>query len=282
MTARTGTRFLLCAILLLAFPTHAPGQDGGVDAAAREDAGAAHERLRVEELGDGPLPPAMRPAKVPRFGSRSGRLLMGLHAPHRTTFYCACAFDGDKRVDPSGCGFEPGARWQNRAERIEWEHVVPASRMLEGRACATDPDRKGSPRRWCRRVDPEFRAMEGDLHNLVPAIGQLNAERADHPYGDIPDAPRRFGACDFAVEDGVVAPAARIRGDIARIYAYMARAYGLELRAEESAMLARWAQWDPPTAEERALWNRTNLVLAVPRRWTPEGWHPFDPIVLGP
>jgi deoxyribonuclease I len=236
------------------------------------------EPLRLEDLGGGMAPPAVQPSDGPRFGSSTNRRLRRLYADRRTTFYCGCDFDEGKRVDARSCGFEPGERWQNRADRVEWEHVMPASRMLEGRACVDDAERRGSPRAWCRRVDPAFRAMEGDLHNLVPAIGQLNAERADHPYGEVPGEPRRFGECDFEVEDGVAEPAPHIRGDIARIYGYMAATYGLRLERDESEVLARWSVEDPPTVAERALWNATNAVLGVARRWKPTG-HPQGPLV---
>lgn len=222
---------------------------------------------RIEDLPDAHLPPDARPSRQIAYGSTARRLLGELYAERRITFYCGCAFDADKRVDPASCGFTPGERWRNRAGRIEWEHVVPAAAMLEGRPCATDPEREGSPRAWCREVDPEFRAMEGDLHNLVPAIGQLNAERSNHPYGEVAGEPRRFGACDFEVEKDVAEPAPAIRGDIARIYAYMTATYGMRLAPELSRTLARWSFADPPTDEERALWNAGSDVLGTARRW---------------
>ncbi|MFW6067609.1 MAG: endonuclease [Myxococcota bacterium] len=214
-----------------------------------------------------PLPPPFAPEDPPRFGSRTDRLLREAYADRRRTLYCGCRFDEDKRVQPDECGFRPGPRWRNRAGRIEWEHIVPASRMLEGRRCARDPERDGSPRDWCRRVDPEFRAMEGDPHNLAPAIGQLNAERSNYPYGEVAGEPRRFGACDFEVENDVAEPPPRVRGDVARVHLYMTATYGLSLRREERELLFEWAESDPPDEDETALWNRLNEALAVQARW---------------
>ncbi|MFW5926366.1 MAG: endonuclease [Myxococcota bacterium] len=263
-------------------PPRAEAQEaGGAEAPAadgRAPESASRPPPRLEDLPPGFVPPARRPERELSYGSTARRLLGRLYAERRTTFYCDCAFDADKRVDAASCGFAPGERWRNRAERVEWEHVVPASVMLRGRPCATDPEREGSPRAWCRRVDPAFRAMEGDLHNLVPAVGQLNAERSNHPYGEVPGEPRRFGACDFEVEDGVVEPAPPIRGDIARIHAYMATTYGLDLDPESSRMMARWGLQDPPTVEERALWNAGSDVLGVTRRWKPPA-APLGPVV---
>jgi deoxyribonuclease I len=241
------------------------------DAAAPQPAqppDAAAPWRRFRDLPSGWLPPAARPTRERAFGSSTDRALGRLHADRRVTFYCGCAFDERKRVDHASCGYAPGPRWQNRAGRIEWEHVVPASRMMDGRPCVSDPARgRRAPRTWCRRTDPEFRAMEGDLQNLVPVIGQLNAERSDLPYGELRGKGRRFGRCDFLVGEGAVEPGNSIRGDIARIHAYMAATYGLALTAAEEAMFVRWSQQDPPTADERAYWNRKGDVLGVVRRW---------------
>ena len=63
---------------------------------------------------------------------------------NNTTFYCGCTFGGDnnnnnnpedKTFDAASCGYVPRNNDNIRAHRIEWEHVVPASRMGEGRDC---------------------------------------------------------------------------------------------------------------------------------------------------
>lgn len=243
--------------------------EGGSEAPAEPGQPEEHGKaMGIVELVDAfGGPPMARPTVKLRFGSQTDRLLRKLYATRRTTFYCGCAFDEDKNVDPTGCGFVPGERWQKRAGRIEWEHVVPADRMLEGRACATDPDRQGSPRTWCRKVDPDFRAMEADLHNLHPAIGQLKAERLNRRYGEVPGEPRRFGQCDFEVDDHVAEPKEDIRGDIARIYAYTVRVYGLKLTDEESQRLAQWYMSDFPTDEEKAPWKQANAEMGVEADW---------------
>ncbi len=40
---------------------------------------------------------------------------------------------------------------------------------------------------------PELKAMEADLQNLRPAVGELNAHRSDSPYGEIGGEPRECG-----------------------------------------------------------------------------------------
>jgi deoxyribonuclease-1 len=76
---------------------------------------------------------------------------------------------------------------------LEWEHVVPASRLGGDRTCwqerepfpecIRDNGSLRSGRECCRKVDPEFRAMEAELHNLVPSVGELNEDRSNLPYG---------------------------------------------------------------------------------------------------
>ncbi|MEQ9364278.1 MAG: endonuclease, partial [Leptospirales bacterium] len=112
------------------------------------------------------------------------------------------------------------------------------------------------PRRaCCRRVDPEFRFMEGDPHNLVPAIGELNARRSDFGFGVVPGEERLFGACDFEVgrtdERGLIEPRAEIRGDIARIHFYMIDRYGVPIETEYLSMLQEWDRLDPVSPFER-------------------------------
>lgn len=123
----------------------------------------------------------------------------------RTDYYCGCAYSEDLEVDPSTCGYEP-RRDNRRAWRIEVEHVVPAARFGQHRACWSGETCDGQRGRACcsrpveRGGDEEFRAMVGDLRNLVPVVGELNADRSARPYGEVEGEPREFGACDFEVD----------------------------------------------------------------------------------
>lgn len=35
--------------------------------------------------------------------------------------------------------------------------------------------------------------MEADLHNLTPAVGELNGDRSNLPYGIVKGEPREYG-----------------------------------------------------------------------------------------
>ena len=82
-------------------------------------------------------------------------------------FYCGCKIDwqGKKGViDLESCGYKVRKN-ENRASRVEWEHVVPAWQFGHQRQCWQEGGRKN-----CAK-DPEYRKMESDMHNLQPAEG---------------------------------------------------------------------------------------------------------------
>lgn len=195
-------------------------------------------------------------------------------AQQEVTFYCGCTYrvrgispstghlETRTAIDRRSCGYAP-RRVNERAERLEWEHVVPAyafghrrAAWIEGHAdCGS---RRG--RKCARKVDDVFRRMEADMHNLVPAIGELNGDRANHPMGIVRGESRRYGRCDFEVEGGVVEPTESIRGDIARIYLYMHDTYpGTDVLQGRKMMFDAWSEADPPDAWECA---REKLIAA--------------------
>lgn len=172
-------------------------------------------------------------------------------------FYCSCSYDFTRKphVDPSSCGLRSKA---DRAKRIEWEHVVPASfygrqfaSWKKGDETCRGKEKKG--RECARKVSAEFRRIEGDMYNLVPAVGELNRVRGDNIFGLIPGEPREFGACDFETLANTTEPKSDIRGDIARIYFYMDARYpdfGIVNHANES-MFVQWSNDDPMDEKER-------------------------------
>lgn len=71
--------------------------------------------------------------------------------------YCGCKWEwtgkSGGRIDPASCGYETRAQ-QNRADRIEWEHIVPAWVFGHQRQCWQNGGRKN-----CISDDPVFRVM---------------------------------------------------------------------------------------------------------------------------
>jgi hypothetical protein len=89
--------------------------------------------------------------------------------------------------------------------------------------------------------------MEADMHNLVPSIGEINGDRSNFPFGEVPNEPRAYGKdVDMEVSfklDLAEAPDNRL-GDIARVYLYMNSKYDMPLEQEELKRLISWNNSD--------------------------------------
>jgi deoxyribonuclease-1 len=95
--------------------------------------------------------------------------------------------------------------------------------------------------------------MEADLHNLFPAIGEINRHRKNYEFGPIPGELRQYGDCDMeiSVGDRIAEPPESARGRIARAYLYMETAYGIGLTGKERKLYLGWHRSYPPDHEER-------------------------------
>lgn len=156
-------------------------------------------------------------------------------------FYCECAWqwtgESGGQLDPQSCGYQIRAQ-PTRAERTEWEHVVPASVFGQTRQCWRDGGREN-----CHRTDAIFNAMEADMHNIVPALGEINADRSNYHFDEIAGDPYEYGACEFEVDSRlrIAEPRDDVKGQIARIYFYMHQRYGLVF---PEALQRRYMQWN--------------------------------------
>jgi deoxyribonuclease I len=193
-------------------------------------------------------------------------------AGQHTDLYCGCTFAVEPhhgmRVDLAACGYVP-ARDAARAERIEWEHAVPAAAFghsfpewREGHPRCVDHKGKKFHGRKCARIaSAEFARIEADLHNLFPVVGEVNGLRGDLPMGvlDGPDHPHaaggtfRFGGCASAIDHGVFLPRREVRGDLARAYKYMNQSYPERKLIDDAhrAVFDAWDKEDPPDPWER-------------------------------
>jgi deoxyribonuclease-1 len=183
--------------------------------------------------------------------------MMKIFKADNLTFYCGCTFNQDKNINFGSC-YQPIDKFPNRIN-IEQEHVVPAKFFGGHRNCWNKPpecalpnNRSKGNRKCCRDTDPEFRKAEADLHNLRPAIGQLNAWRSDKPYGVIA-GEEHIGGCDFEIKDKVAEPREPIRGDIGRVFLYMIDAWDMPLDDEQRNMYIEWSNSDPVTHAEKEI-----------------------------
>ena len=207
-----------------------------------------------------------------------------VYVDHQSTMYCDCQFKPNAKgtsgtigtkaglFNPDGCGYQV-RKSETRGRRLEWEHIVPASVFGHRLACWTDGHptcvtAKGKTyrgRKCCKKVNDGFKKAEADLHNLAPSVGELNGDRSNHPYDILapvveadetktPEAVkthRLYGSCNFEVAGRPKAaePKPDVRGDVARVWFYMSRAYGFALTQEQSDLLARWHDQDPVGAD---------------------------------
>jgi deoxyribonuclease-1 len=160
-------------------------------------------------------------------------------------FYCGCKINWQGKkgvVDLESCGYKVRKN-ENRASRIEWEHVVPAWQFGHQRQCWQDGGRKN-----CAK-DPVYRKMESDMHNLQPAVGEVNGDRANFIYSQWNGGEGQYGQCDMKVDfkEKVAEPPARARGAIARTYFYMRDQYDLTLSRQQTQLFNVWNKQYPVT-----------------------------------
>jgi deoxyribonuclease-1 len=192
------------------------------------------------------------------FNKAKKTLLRDVYADHLRTFYCDSSFDSKGKMTHNS-GYLPKKEGK-RARRLEWEHIVPAQAFGQSfpewrqgdPACV---DRKGKAfkgRNCAEKVNLTYRYMQADMHNLVPAIGEVNGLRSNYSFAMIPGEKRQFGSCDMEIENKKAEPPPEVRGNIARTYFYMEAAYpGRGVVGNRSRQLFEvWDRQDPVDAWE--------------------------------
>jgi len=179
---------------------------------------------------------------VPSFTTARKRMYE-IHADNGVTLYCGCTWT-DKVVDLKSCGL--GEYDSMRWNRTEAEHVVPASAIGSTRDCWAEG------RDYCLKHDAVFRAAHNDLHNLYPAVGQINNYRSNNLIGIVLGDTLEWGTCDFEIdlETDKAEPRPQVRGDIARIHFYVAWMYGVPIPEWQTRLFLWWHQSDPVDAWE--------------------------------
>lgn len=189
------------------------------------------------------------------FNKSKKLLAKHVYFDHQKSFYCGCDYSlkpkaegsNKMRLTPnwSSCGYKP-RKQPKRASRIEWEHIMPAHHFGQHMQCWRSGGRKA-----CKK-DSTFKAMEADMHNLVPAIGEVNGDRSNSKFGILEGEKRVYGACDLEIDFKAkrAEPAESVRGDIARIYFYMSEKYKIRLSKQQRKLLKAWDKSDPVDAWE--------------------------------
>lgn len=191
------------------------------------------------------------------------------------TLYCGCDWRwtgrSGGRVDLDSCGYEIRKN-EVRANRIEWEHIVPAWTFGHQRQCWQNGGRKN-----CKATDEVFNIMEADLHNLSPVIGEVNADRSNYNYGMVSkNLPNLYGQCrtrtDF--KQRTTEPRDEIKGLVARVTFYMFDRYALNMSRQQQQVLMAWDKAFPVTEWElerdrriAQVMGHSNPFVIGERRW---------------
>ncbi len=165
------------------------------------------------------------------------------------TLYCGCDIKFKRNgydVDLDSCGYKIRASRQ-RAQRLEAEHIVSAWEFAHNLQCWQQGGRKN-----CARTDEVYKEIEGDLHNLYPAVGEINSDRANFKFAKDVKAPHNYGKCEMRIDTKRqrVSPPPRSRGIIARTYLYMHERYQVPLSRAELGLFNEWNKAYPPTRNE--------------------------------
>lgn len=198
---------------------------------------------------------------APKNFAQSKAFLKKAYKEHRFTqeFYCGVEFNADTMKIISSDKYTPRnpltkqGKPNIRAQRIEFEHIMPAHRFGKNLSCWQNGGRKA-----CQK-DKKFMQMESDIRNLLPAIGEINADRSNYAYAESPKniTYTQYGKCpvytDFKAKRFY--PADYSKGLIARVYLYMSAHYDIELTPAEKQLMQQWDKRYPPNEYERA-WLR--------------------------
>ncbi len=184
--------------------------------------------MRVLSLFYVGLLPYFAYSDVLSFGTAKKKLV-SVYADYDRTIYCDCKFiPTTKEIRYDSCGFE-SKLYRGQRRKIEWEHLMPKSWYT------TKQDRTG----------------EGDMHNLYPSIGVINAVRSNKIFKYIDGEKREFGKCDFESNSDFAEPRFEIRGAIARTYLYMVWKYPVKKDVlKQLPDLEKWSIGSPPTSWE--------------------------------
>ena len=120
---------------------------------------------------------------------------------------------------------------------------------------------KQGGRKACKK-DKTFKLMEADMHNLVPAIGEVNGNRSNYRYGANKPNIGQYGQCNVQVDFKAKRVYVKddVRGDIARIYFYMSDTYNIRLSKQERKMMNVWDKFDPVDEWELLKNERVKLL----------------------
>ena len=201
---------------------------------------------------------------------KAKKILPKIYNGMETTIYCGCdyGYKGKKLIpDLNSCGYAV-RKEDKRANRIEWEHIVPAENFGRSRSCWHNREQfpkckksNGkylSGRKCCNKVDPEFKKVAGNLHNLAPAIGEINGNRSNYRFSQLPFEAYQYGKCQSKVDfkGRKFEPRDEVKGDVARVYLYFNMKKYIKLSKSQKQLFNIWNKQDPVSEYECEIHKR--------------------------
>lgn len=196
--------------------------------------------------------------KIPNFAKAKSILKKTDYFGIKEEIYCGCEFLDGKIASDAKCGIK-ARKNEERAFRIEFEHIVP----FENQVGHTNVWKNGVPtcngnkgRKCASKI---FGHMEGDLWNLWPVAGELNADRSNYSYGMVPGARDKYGKCDFKVEDRKTEPRNEVKALVAFTYMYFQKTYAKYLgtnyiSGKNEKLFEAWVKL--PLSKEQCQWAK--------------------------
>lgn len=173
---------------------------------------------------------------------------------NRETLYCGCKYDQYNKVNLKSCGMRSAIR-NKRANRIEWEHIVPAENIgghfkcWREKICKTRKGKRYKGRKCCERQNKNFRRAEAELYNLWPAVGLVNAARLNYRYAPL-NGSEHFYGCDFKRQGRKVEPRDEAKGIVARASLFMSDRYNIRLSKSQRQLFRAWNKQFKPSKRE--------------------------------
>ena len=197
-------------------------------------------------------------------------------------FYSNCKYNSEKYTSKSGkqkmklvvdkqsCGYIPRTK-SKRANFIEYEHIVPAHAFGHNLTCWNEGNdkcyskKKGKyykGRKCCNKVNKQFKLMQADIYNLVPAIGEINGDRSNFTFTELSGEPRVYGDVNFEVDFKArkAEPPEYTKGQIARTYLYFHKTYNLSISKKQMKLYKVWDKQYPITDSEKNIYSKKEKI----------------------
>ncbi|QCI26842.1 deoxyribonuclease I [Buchnera aphidicola (Thelaxes californica)] len=172
-----------------------------------------------------------------------------IHKNAPGSFYCGCTINwNEKKGIPNlnSCHYNIRKN-KNRAQRIEWDHVVPAWEFGHNKICW----KKGG-RKYCEHDDQLFKKIESDLHNIQPVIGEINGDRSNFSFNELQFENYQYGNCTVKIDfkKKQIEPTNETKGIIARTYFYMINQYHITISESQMQLFTKWDKENPVSCWE--------------------------------